>query len=53
MAVTKIHRTSRITLLIGVIISILVMALFYLGGQASASEKLIADMSQPDRKSVV
>ncbi|HCC17302.1 MAG: hypothetical protein A2W86_03515 [Bacteroidetes bacterium GWD2_45_23] len=53
MAVTKIHRTSRITLLIGVIISILVMALFYLGGQASASEKLIADMSQPKFTDIV
>lgn len=47
MAVTKIHRTSRTTLLIGVIISIVVMALFYLGGQVSAQEKLMADMSQP------
>ncbi len=47
MAVTKIHRTSRTALLIGVIISILVMALFYLGGQASGEDKIAADMSQP------
>ncbi|MCE5178837.1 MAG: hypothetical protein LLF81_06825 [Porphyromonadaceae bacterium] len=53
MAVTKIHRTSKITLLIGVIISIFVMALFYLGGEASAQEKLIADMSQPKFTDIV
>ena len=53
MSVTKIHRTSRTTLLIGVIISILVMALFYLGGQVSAEEMLIADMSQPKFTDIV
>ncbi|MDD4632850.1 MAG: hypothetical protein PHQ77_11440 [Proteiniphilum sp.] len=53
MAVTKIHKTSRTTLLIGVIISIVVMALFYLGGQASTQEKLIADMSQPKFTDIV
>ncbi|MDD2315419.1 MAG: hypothetical protein WCR50_10150 [Proteiniphilum sp.] len=53
MAVTKIHRASRTTLLIGVIISILVMALFYLGGQVSAEEMLIADMSQPKFTDIV
>ena len=47
MSVTKIHKTSKTTLLIGVIISILVMALFYLGGQTPAEEKIIADLSQP------
>lgn len=47
MAVTKIHRTSRTVLLIGVIISIVVMGLFYLGGQVPAFEKIAADMSQP------
>ena len=53
MAVTKIYRASRTTLLIGVIISILVMALFYLGGQVSAEEKFIADMSQPKYTDIV
>ena len=47
MAVTKIHRTSKMTLIIGVIISLAVMALFYLGGQVPAHEKIAADMSQP------
>ncbi|HOO94818.1 MAG TPA: hypothetical protein PLH60_02525 [Proteiniphilum sp.] len=47
MAVTKIHRTSKTTLIIGVLISIAVMALFYLGGQVPAYEKIAADMSQP------
>ena len=47
MSVTKIHKTSKTTLLIGVIISIVVMALFFLGGQTPAQEKIIADLSQP------
>lgn len=47
MAVTKISRTARYTLYIGVIVSLVVLGLFYLGGQVPAQEKLIADMSQP------
>lgn len=47
MAVTKIHRASKTTLLVGIIISILVMALFYLGGQTPVQEKIMADLSQP------
>ncbi|WP_298653993.1 hypothetical protein [uncultured Proteiniphilum sp.] len=47
MAVTKIHRTSRLTLYIGVAITLVVLGLFYLGGQVPAQEKLVADMSQP------
>ncbi|MGI6074175.1 MAG: hypothetical protein ACOYEA_06015 [Fermentimonas sp.] len=47
MAVTKIHRTSRAVLLIGVAISLVVMLLFYLGGQVAPQDKLVADMSQP------
>lgn len=47
MAVTKIHRTSRMTLIIGVIITIVVLGLFYLGGQVPEQDKLVADMSQP------
>ncbi|MFA6736526.1 MAG: hypothetical protein WCR87_06380 [Saccharofermentanales bacterium] len=53
MAVTKIHRTSRMTLIIGVIISLAVMALFYLGGQVPAQEKIVADMSQPKFTDIV
>ena len=53
MAVTKIHRTSRMTLIIGVIISLTVMALFYLGGQVPAQEKIVADMSQPKFTDIV
>ena len=47
MAVTKIHRTSRLTLLIGMAISIIVLALFFFGGEAAAHEKIAADMTQP------
>jgi len=47
MAVTKISRTSRFTLYIGVLISLVVLGLFYLGGQVPAHEQLVADMSQP------
>lgn len=47
MSVTKIHRTSRMTLYIGIIISIVVLGLFYLGGQAPAQELLVEGMSQP------
>jgi H+/Cl- antiporter ClcA len=53
MAVTKIHRTSRMTLIIGVIISLAVMAMFYLGGQVPAHEKIVADMSQPKFTDIV
>ena len=53
MAVTKIHRTSKMTLIIGVIISLAVMALFYLGGQVPAQEKIVADMSQPKFTDIV
>lgn len=47
MAVTKIHRTSRITLIVGILISIIVLALFYFGGQVADHEKVAAEMSQP------
>lgn len=53
MAVTKIHRTSKTTLLIGVVVSILVMALFYLGGQTPAQDKIVADLSQPKYTDIV
>ena len=47
MAVTKIHRISRSTLIIGVIISIIVLGLFYLGGQVPLQDKIAADLSEP------
>ncbi len=53
MAVTKIHRTSRTTLIIGVIISIVVMGLFYFGGQAAPNELVAGDLSQPKFTDIV
>ncbi len=53
MAVTKIHRTSRITLYVGVLITLVVMTLFYLGGQVPAHEQLVADMDQPKFTDIV
>lgn len=47
MAVTKIHRTSRMTLYIGILISIVVVGLFTLGGQVPPQEQLVEGMSQP------
>ncbi len=47
MAVTKIHRTSRIALYVAIAISLVVLALFFLGGQVPAEQKLVADQSQP------
>ena len=47
MAVTKISRTARYTLYVGIFISLVVMGLYYLGGQVPAHEQLVADMSQP------
>ncbi|SFK91580.1 hypothetical protein SAMN05216357_10891 [Porphyromonadaceae bacterium KH3CP3RA] len=53
MAVTKIHRTSRTVLLIGIVISLAVLGLFYLGGQVPAHEKVVVDMSQPKFTDIV
>lgn len=47
MAVTKIHKTSRTVLIIGVIISIVVLGLFFFGGQAAPEELVAGDMNQP------
>jgi hypothetical protein len=47
MAVIKTHRTSGFVLYIGVLITLIVVGLFYLGGQVPAHEQLVADMSQP------
>ncbi|WP_294081928.1 hypothetical protein [Proteiniphilum sp. UBA5384] len=53
MAVTKIHRTSRLTLYVGILITLVVLGLFYLGGQVPAHEKLVAEMSQPKFTDIV
>lgn len=53
MAVTKIHRTSRLTLITTIIVSIIVLGLFFFGGQAPDSEKIGADMVQPAFTDVV
>ncbi len=47
MAVTKIHKTSRIALYVTVVISLVVIALFAFGGQVPAEQKIAADLSQP------
>ncbi len=53
MAVTKIHRTSRITLYITIAISLVVMGLFYLGGQVPEAQKIVAGQSQPTFTDIV
>lgn len=47
MAVTKIHKASRTTLVVSIIISLIVLGLFFLGGQVPEHEKIGADMAQP------
>ena len=47
MAVTKIHRTSRGALLAAIAVTLVVLALFFFGGQVPEGQKLVADMSQP------
>ncbi len=47
MAVTKIHRTSRITLYVSMLITIVVMAVFFIGGQVPEDQKIVAGESQP------
>lgn len=47
MAVTKIRRISSWTFLGSIIISLIVIALFILGGQVASDQKIIADLSQP------
>ena len=53
MAVTKIHRASKMALIIGVIVSLIVMGLFYLGGQVPMQEKIAADLSEPKFTDIV
>lgn len=47
MAVTKIHRTSRMALWTTIAITLVVLGLFFFGGQVPEGQKLVADMSQP------
>lgn len=47
MAVSKIHKTSRITLYIVGLISLIVLGLFFFGGQVPAEQKIVAGESQP------
>ncbi len=47
MAVTKIHKTSRMALYVSMFISVIVLAIFFLGGQVPADQKIVADQSQP------
>jgi amino acid transporter len=47
MAVTKIHRTSRLTLIVSMVISIVVLGLFFFGGQVAEHQKIAPDMAQP------
>lgn len=47
MAVTKIHRTSRTALYISMFITIVVMAVFFIGGQVPEDQKIVAGESQP------
>ncbi|MDD3788902.1 MAG: hypothetical protein PHO94_09435 [Petrimonas sp.] len=47
MAVTKIHRTSRMTLYITMVISLVVIALFIFGGQVPVEKRLVPDLSEP------
>ena len=47
MAVTKIHRTSRTSLIITMIVTIVVIALFLFGGEVAPENKIVPDMFQP------
>ena len=47
MAVTKIHRTSRMTLYATVVVTLIVFALFLFGGQVPLEQRIVPDMSQP------
>lgn len=47
MAVTQIRKISSWTFLASIIISLVVIALFLLGGQVAPDQKIVADLSQP------
>ena len=47
MAVTKIHKTSRLVFYITIIISLIVIGLYLFGGQVAPEQKIAPDMSQP------
>ena len=47
MAVTKIHKTSRIVMYITMAITIVVMALFFLGGEVPVDQRLVPTAPEP------
>ncbi len=47
MAVTQIRKISSWTFLGSIIISLIVIALFLLGGQTASDQKIVADLPQP------
>ncbi len=47
MAVTKIRKISSWTFLASIIVSLVVIALFLLGGQVASDQKIVDDLSQP------
>lgn len=47
MAVTQIRKISSWTFLASIVLSLVVIALFLLGGQVAPDQKIVADLSQP------
>lgn len=47
MAVTKIHRTSRIALYITIVITVVITALVLFGGQVPEGQKLVGNVFEP------
>lgn len=47
MAVTKIRKISSWTFLASILVSLVVIALFLLGGQVASDQKIVEDLSQP------
>jgi magnesium-transporting ATPase (P-type) len=47
MAVTKIHKTSRIVMYITMAITIVVMTLFFLGGEVPVDQRLVPTAPEP------
>lgn len=47
MAVTKIHKTSRMVFYVAIIVSLVAVALFFFGGQVPEAQKIVPDASQP------
>lgn len=47
MAVTKIHRTSKMVLYITMAITVVIAALFFLGGEVPVEQRLVPTASEP------